>query len=62
MHGENAENYSKIGLEYYQKRRGLKLNMIPVSHRPGINKKNKRRTHKIERRFDKLLVKKESPI
>lgn len=47
------------GLEYWKKRRGIKINMYPVSDKPGANKWYKRYTHKRERQFDKNLINEE---
>jgi hypothetical protein len=44
---------NSCGVDYWQKRRGLSLNMFSKSSRPGVNKKTKRFTHKIERKYDK---------
>ena len=50
---------NSCGVDYWQKRRGIKFNMPPKSHRSGVNKKTKRFTHKIERIYDKNLCLKE---
>jgi hypothetical protein len=58
--GKRASMLANIcGKDYYNKRRGVKLNMHPVSCKPGKNKWFKRYTHKRERVFDKLLIVKE---
>lgn len=60
-HGQRASRINgHIGKEYFQKRRGMKCNCLhSVSDRPGTNKLYKRYTHKLERIYDKNLIKKE---